>query len=118
MTERLIIDERTFAWGYILDLQGELTKLSEEKLLGWRPWAQGLDGKPYLVLNLTGIRLINSAGIALLIRLSQHALKAGFSIYAFGVNAHYQKMFRLIGLTEFILLYPDEYSLVLRLEEH
>lgn len=112
----LEIAERAFAQGIVLDLRGELTKTTEAVLLGWRDWARGLDDGRALVLNLTGIGRINSAGIALLIRLAQQGLKAGYEVYAFGVSTHYQKMFRLIGLTDFITVYPDEYALMLKLE--
>ncbi len=116
MNSELTIAERAFRDGIILDLRGDLTKQSEAALLHWRDWAAGLDGKAALALNLTEVERINSAGIALLIRLCQQGLKAGFAIYAYGVRAHYQKMFRLIGLTEFMTIYPDEYSLMLSFE--
>lgn len=117
MNEELTIAERRFGTGLILDLAGNLTRQSEEALLGRRRWDEGLAEGRNLVLNFGGVRIVNSAGIALLIRLAHAGQKAGFRIYGIGVSGHYQKMFRLIGLTEFILLYPDEYSLMLRLSE-
>lgn len=115
MNDELTIAERPFERGLILDLAGNLTRQSEAALLGLRRWSEGLDEGPNLVLNFSGVGIVNSAGIALLIRLANAGRRAGYRIYGIGVSAHYQKMFRLVGLTELILLYPDEYSLMLRL---
>ncbi|MEK3885572.1 STAS domain-containing protein [Paenibacillus sp. PL2-23] len=116
MINELTIKERPFGRGIVFDLQGDLTKQSESVLLGCRDWAAGMGDGQAAVLNLSSVSIINSAGIALLIRLSQMALKADYRLYAYGVSPHYQKMFRLIGLTDYIMIYPDEYSLMQRLE--
>jgi len=116
MKGELIVGERPFREGLILDLKGDLTKLAESSLLHGGQWARIPEGKFVLVLNFTEVEYINSAGIAVLIRLSQTAITSGLTLYGYGVNSHYQKMFRLIGLTEFIMIYPDEYALMLRFQ--
>jgi len=108
------IGERFFAEGLILDLKGDVTKQAEDALLQWRKWEQALDGKRNLVLNFSDVPYINSAGIATLIRLIDACLKAGIDSYAFGLTSHYQKLFRVVGMTEFLMIYPDEYSLLKR----
>jgi stage II sporulation protein AA (anti-sigma F factor antagonist) len=110
----LVVEERGFANGLILDMKGDLTKDAEETLLHQRKWADGSIVGSNVILNFSEVEYINSAGIAILIRLAQTGMKANFTIYAFGINTHYQKMFRLIGLTEFIMIYPDEYALMQR----
>src|SRR5690606_18605158 len=83
-------------------LKGELTKQAEETVLGLYPWQEGLaDGKTFLVLDFTEVPYINSAGIAVLIRLVRYGLKAGYRTFAFGISSHYQKLFRMVGLTEY-----------------
>ncbi len=116
MNSELSIAERLFRDGILLDLQGDLTMKAEESLLKWRDWENGMEGRSRLVLNFNGVDYVNSAGIAILIRLAHAAQQAGFSLYGFGINAHYQRMFRLIGLTDFLTIYPDEYSLMLKLQ--
>ena len=116
MKGELIVGERPFREGLIVDLKGDLTKQAEDVLLYDRQWERLPAGKSVLVLNFSEVEYINSAGIAVLIRLSQTALTSGHTLYAYGINAHYQKMFRLIGLTEFIMIYPDEYALMLRFQ--
>jgi stage II sporulation protein AA (anti-sigma F factor antagonist) len=113
----LRIEERAFAEGVILDFTGDITKQAEDTILQWRDWGRGLDGRANLLLNFSGVSYINSAGIAALIRLVDAGLKAGFDTYAFGLTSHYQKLFRVVGLTEFLMIYPDEYSLMKRFEE-
>lgn len=116
MNSELKIGERPIQAGLVWDLEGDLTKQAEETLLqslaGVRDVAKGRA----LALNFAKVAYINSSGIALLIRLAQTGIKSEISLYAFGINAHYQKMFRLIGLTDFIMIYPDEYSLMLQFE--
>jgi len=98
-----------------LTLRGDLTKQAEETLFGLRSWQDGLEGgKTFLVIDFTDVPYINSAGIALLIRLVRLGLKAGYRTFAFGVNGHYQKLFRMVGLTEYMAIYPNEQAIAER----
>lgn len=95
-----------------LDLQGDLTKQSEPSLLDLRSWQEGLDeARPYLVLNLTRVPYINSAGIAVLIRLSRAGARGNYVTFAYGITPHYEKLFRMVGLTESMMIYPDEHAI-------
>jgi len=108
---------RDFGTGLALTLAGDLTKAAEQALLDGFDWERGLGGgRRYLVLNLTGVNYINSAGMAVLIRLSRTGRKAGYHTFACGVTTHYQKLFRMVGLTEYMMIYPDEYSVMQRIE--
>ncbi|HZG58176.1 STAS domain-containing protein [Paenibacillus sp.] len=102
----------------LLVIEGDLTKQAEDVLLGLRPWQDGLEGgKSALVLDFTGVPYINSAGIAALIRLVRLGRKAGYRSYAFGVSGHYQKLFRMVGLTEYMAIYQSEHAVAERLEQ-
>jgi len=99
-----------------LDLQGDLTKQAEDLLLRLRPWQEGLDdGRLYLIVNLAGVPYINSAGIAVLIRLSRAGARGNFLTFAYGVAPHYEKLFRMVGLTEYMMIYPDEHAITERI---
>ncbi len=99
-----------------LDMQGDLTKQAEQSLLLMRPWQEGLDeGRTYLILNLTQVPYINSAGIAVLIRLSRAGAKGGFLTFGYGITPHYEKLFRMVGLTEYLTIYPDEHAIIERI---
>jgi len=102
----------------LLTLSGDLTKQAEETLFGLRSWQDGLeDGKPFLLIDFAEVPYINSAGIALLIRLVRLGRKAGYRSFAFGVSGHYQKLFRMVGLTEYMAIYPSEHAVAERLEQ-
>jgi stage II sporulation protein AA (anti-sigma F factor antagonist) len=113
--QELVMEQRIIPNGLTLELKGDLTKQSGEALLLLRSWEEGVGGDR-LVLNFTGVAYINSAGIATLIRLARTGRKAGFHLYAYGLTSHYQKLFRMVGLTELMMIYPDEYSLFQRFE--
>lgn len=99
-----------------LDMQGDLTKQAEDAVLRLRQWNEGLDEKrKYLILNLTQVHYINSAGIAVLIRLARSGTPGGFQTFAYGATAHYEKLFRMVGLTEYMMIYPDEYAILERI---
>lgn len=99
-----------------LDLQGDLTKPAEDQLLRMRNWQDGLEEqRPYLILNLTQVPYINSAGIAVLIRLTRAGARGHFMTFAYGVTAHYEKLFRMVGLTESMMIYPDEHAILERI---
>lgn len=117
MDKHFRAESRFTAHAVILDLYGDLSNQSEECLLSLNDWERGLqDGKRYLIINFMQVPYINSMGIAVLIRIVRSLAKAGCQTFAYGVTAHYQKLFRMVGLTEFMAVYPDEYSISQRIE--
>ncbi|HRE47328.1 MAG TPA: STAS domain-containing protein [Aggregatilineales bacterium] len=61
-----------------------------------------------LGLNFAGTDYLNSAGIGLIISLVEDAVEAGRVVYAYGLNSHNRKLFRMVGLTERLILVADE----------
>lgn len=118
MEDKLIVEEVAFPSGLLLRLAGDLTKTTEGILLNMYDWELGLgEGIRYLVLNVSEVPYMNSAGIAMLIRISRAGKKGGYQTFACGLTAHYQKLFHMVGLTDYIIIYPDEYSVLKRLED-
>lgn len=111
------IEQRYSGGALILDLIGDLSGHAEDVLLNLHPWEQGgpAVGR-ILVLNFNRVPYTNSLGIAILIRLVRTLAKAGGTVFAYGVSPHYQKLFRMVGLTEYMMIYPDEYSVLQRIE--
>jgi len=96
---------------YLLRLQGDITKPSGEELLRWVDWEKGLpDQLPRLVLDLSSVPYINSAGIAYLIRLVRLGQEGGFETSCFGVSYHYEKLFQMVGLTRWLTICPSEWA--------
>ncbi|MFD0714996.1 STAS domain-containing protein [Paenibacillus sp. GCM10027626] len=111
----LVIERRHFPGGTVLALKGDLTKMSEQELLGDLTGGLG-EHVRFLALDLTGVAYINSGGMAVLIRLARIVRKAGAHTFAWGVTPHYEKLFRMVGLTEWLMLYPNEFAVMQRIE--
>ena len=63
-----------------------------------------------IVLNFSQVGYINSAGIAWVIGLMRRALADGRPVAAFGLTPHYEEMFSITRLSEFIAVHTDEAS--------
>lgn len=85
----------------ILHLKGDLTTFAEEtvesefnKLLE--------DGCRFCVFDFSLVEYINSPGIAILIQVVSAMREQGGRIGAYGLNEHYKKIFRMVGLSQYI----------------
>lgn len=117
MDNQFVVHRRSFEQGVVLDMEGDMTKKAVEVLLDARSWEAGLgEGKRFLILNFTRVPYINSAGIAVLIRIVRAGLKGNYQTFAYGITPHFQKLFRMVGLTEYMMIYPDEYAVMQRIE--
>lgn len=106
-----------FDTGLSITLRGDLDQHAEQEIRSVMNWEEGLgDGQRYLILNMHELNFINSAGMALLIRIARGGRKNGYHTFVCGASAHYQKLFRMVGLTEYVMLYPDEYAALQRIE--
>jgi len=113
----LTIEKRPFPGGLVLELSGDLTKAAESELLSGFDSGSGLtEDVRFLALDLRKVAYINSGGMAVLIRLARIGKKAGLHTFAWGVTPHYEKLFRMVGLTEYMMLYPDEFAVFRRIE--
>ena len=63
-------------------------------------------------LNFESSDYLNSAGIGLIISLVEDAVQAGRLVYAYGLSAHYRKLFGMVGLTERIVLVANEAEMI------
>ena len=106
-----------FETGLSITLKGDLDQQAETKIRSVLNWEDGLgDGRRYLIFNLHEVNYINSAGMALLIRIARSGRKNHYHTFICGASAHYQKLFRMVGLTEYVMLYPDDYAALQRIE--
>ena len=106
-----------FETGLSVTLKGDLDQRAEQAIKQEVDWENGLGGgRRYLILNMHELNYINSAGMALLIRIARAGRKNGYHTFVCGVSTHYQKLFRMVGLTEYVMLYPDEYAVFQRIE--
>jgi anti-anti-sigma factor len=65
------------------------------------------DGATNIIFNFRENDYINSAGIAILIGVVTEARKHEQKLLMTGLSAHFQKIFRMVGLTQYADLYPS-----------
>ncbi len=93
----------------ILELRGEVDGFAEETLN--RAYSRAEEANPVAVLlDLGGVKYINSKGIALLVVLLIRARQARRQILAYGLGDHFREIFQITRLSDYIGLYDDETS--------
>jgi anti-anti-sigma factor len=93
----------------IIDLQGEINGSAEAELN--HAYQQADQANPgSIVLNFKNVVYINSTGIALIVGLLAQARKAHRRLVVFGLSEHYQEIFRITRLSDFMQIYEDEHS--------
>ncbi|MEP7198796.1 MAG: STAS domain-containing protein, partial [Chloroflexota bacterium] len=93
----------------VIDLHGEINGTSEEALN--RAYAQAISQQPSAVLlNFAQVDYINSTGIALIVGLLAQARKAKHRLMTYGLSSHYQEIFRITRLSDFMGMFDDEAS--------
>ncbi|NOU95156.1 anti-sigma factor antagonist [Paenibacillus sp. LMG 31456] len=113
----MIKEVRVSGGAFIIELQGEFTKDAEQPLMSLRDWKQGLgENVRVLIFDFQQVSSISSRGITLLMRIACWGAEGNYQAFGHGVAEHYQKLFRLLGLTQFMMIYPDEYSILQRVE--
>ena len=91
----------------IIDLSGEINGTVEQSLNAAYAEAANQQSNAIL-LNFTHVDYINSTGIALIVGLLAQARKARQQLLTFGLSAHYQQIFQITRLSDFMAIYPDE----------
>jgi anti-anti-sigma factor len=61
-----------------------------------------------VLLDFTKVDYINSSGIALVIQLLMEATNAAQKVCAFGLSAHFTKVFTMVGITKYAGLFPTQ----------
>jgi len=89
----------------IIDLVGDVTTFAEEAILKAYQDASS-DGAHNIIFNFRENDYINSAGIAILIGVVTEARKRDQRLLMTGLSNHFQKIFRMVGLTQYADLYP------------
>ncbi|UCH60406.1 MAG: STAS domain-containing protein [Anaerolineales bacterium] len=106
--------ERELPGMVVIDLQGEINAFADQELSAAYERAEG-HATPTVVLNFKEVSYINSTGIALIVGLLARARKAGRRLAVYGLSDHYQEIFQITRLADFMNIYSDEASLVAEL---
>lgn len=96
----------------IIDLHGEINSFADQGLTTAYREATNLNPERIL-LNFSDVDYINSTGIALIVGVLAQARKARLQLLTTGLSDHYQEIFRITRLSDFMSIYPDEDSALL-----
>lgn len=91
----------------IIDMKGEVTSFADEVL---NLLINGImaEGFRKIVFNFTDVSYINSSGIAVLIGIVTSLANKGMLFEVYGVTPHFKKIFRMIGLTQYVTVSNTE----------
>jgi anti-anti-sigma factor len=107
-TREFRADVRQTNQATIIDLHGEIDALAEEALLN-QAYGQAVQQNPTtLVLNFQKVDYINSKGIALIVGVLAKARRAGIRMFVYGLSEHYQEIFKITRLSDFMTIVSDE----------
>jgi anti-anti-sigma factor len=101
----------------IVDLSGDLIGAVELEFMGAYAEA-GADGAASLVLNFSAVDYINSTGIALVVGLLAQARKARQAVVAYGLSDHYERIFQITRLADFMNITRDENGALAAARQH
>ena len=91
----------------VLRFEGDIASTSKEAVLGTYQALPKSDVK-LILLDFTKVDYINSSGIALVIQLLIEAANADQKVYAFGLSAHFTKVFTMVGITKYAGIFPTQ----------
>jgi anti-anti-sigma factor len=91
----------------IIDVQGEMTAEAEHELMHTYRKACAPNACT-IILNFTNLEYMNSSGIGLLVTLLIRINRQKQHLLAYGLNDHYQHIFKLTRLDEVIGIYKTE----------
>ncbi|HEY1646542.1 MAG TPA: STAS domain-containing protein [Terracidiphilus sp.] len=91
----------------VLRFEGDIASTSKDAVLG-AYHSLPKETSKLILLDFTRVDYINSSGIALVIQLLIEAANAAQKVYAFGLSAHFTKVFTMVGITKYAQLFPDQ----------
>jgi anti-anti-sigma factor len=95
----------------VVDLAGDVNRGAEAALN--QAWEAAVREQPAaVVLNFSGAGYINSTGIALIVGVLARARAAGIPLRAYGLTPHYQEIFEITRLADYLAITTDEDSAV------
>lgn len=91
----------------ILEIGGDVTTFAEKPINSAYAQATSLGSKSVL-LKFSKESFINSAGIAIIIGLVTESRKRKQKVGVCGLSNHFEKIFEMIGLTDYVSIYTTE----------
>jgi anti-anti-sigma factor len=117
MAQQLKINVRHRPGVAILDLHGDIDGQAEEVLENAYTRAERQDPAA-IVLNVAQVNYINSKGIALIVVLLRRATESDCRLLVCGLSEHYQEIFQITRLSDYIIVCTDEESALTQIQPH
>lgn len=109
LADPLIINVRQHNETAILDMVGDIDAAADAQLTA--AFAKAREGNPVRVLlNFAGVHYINSTGIAIIVALLAQARRDKLPVLVCNLSEHYQEIFRITRLSDFMRIFADEAS--------
>jgi len=102
---------RNVAGAVVIDLIGEINGQAERGLIDVYTSAEHMNPGS-IVLNFSQVNYINSTGIALIVNVLARSRKKNLELRVYGLSQHYQEIFNITRLTDYLKVFPDELSAV------
>jgi anti-anti-sigma factor len=93
----------------VVHLSGDINRTAEPVLTEAYAQLQAA-GVRRVVLNFSRTEFINSTGIAVIVGILARARQDGVSVSACGLTEHYEHIFQITRLADFMPMFPDETS--------
>jgi anti-anti-sigma factor len=91
----------------VLRFEGDIASTSKDAVLGTFQ-ALPKETVRLVLLDFSKVDYINSSGIALVIQMMIEASNSGQMVYAFGLSAHFTKVFTMVGITKYAGLFATQ----------
>jgi anti-anti-sigma factor len=107
MSDELYTEVRLLPQASVIDLAGDVTSFADTRLHSSFNDASA-SGKTHIILNFARVDYINSAGIATIISILAEARQRAQQLLIVGLNDHYRKIFRMVGVARYAEIYENE----------
>ena len=91
----------------VLRFEGDIASTSKDAVLGTYQ-ALPKESAKLVLLDFSKVDYINSSGIALVIQMLIEASNSAQKVYAFGLSAHFTKVFTMVGITKYAGLFHNQ----------
>ena len=91
----------------VISIKGDVTAMTGE-VIGNAYKSESVSSSPKILLHFDKDCYINSGGLASLIDIASEGRKKEQKIHAYGLSDHFQKIFRMVGLTRCIPIFSSE----------
>ena len=107
MANEVKVTVRKYDSAAILDMKGDVTSFADDMLKSIvRSMVE--EGFECIVFNFAEVSYINSSGIAVLIGIVTKFTSQGITFNVYGLTMHFRKIFRMIGLTQYVNVVNSE----------